>query len=173
MKFISDGEHYSLLIENGILKAQRRIWIATANVKDVHIPRGNRGSSPLLGHLERLQRNGVCIRLLHGARPSALFLNTLHLHSELHSGEGFEMQQCPRVHSKIIIVDNRFAYIGSANLTGAGMGARSEKRRNFETGFITEEPEKIAEIEEYFDRIWMGEYCLGCGRRNLCPLPFV
>jgi len=172
MRFISDSEHYSLLIENGILRAKRRIWIATANVKDVHVP-GKGRSSPLLSHLEQLQRNGVCIRLLHGGKPSALFLNTLHQHTDLHSGEGFEMQLCPRIHCKIIVVDNRMAYTGSANLTGAGLGARSVKRRNFETGFITEEPDIISLIEEYYDRIWMGEYCPECGRRRFCPSPFI
>lgn len=43
-----------------------------------------------------------------------------------------ERMLCPRVHFKCIIVDGVKAYFGSANLTGAGMGAKSEKKRNFE-----------------------------------------
>ncbi len=42
MRFIRDSEHYSLLIEEGVLRARERIWIATANVKDLHVP-GGRG----------------------------------------------------------------------------------------------------------------------------------
>jgi phosphatidylserine/phosphatidylglycerophosphate/cardiolipin synthase-like enzyme len=45
---------------------------------------------------------------------------------------------CPRVHLKSLIIDGRFAYVGSANLTGAGMGAKSDRRRNFESGIITD-----------------------------------
>ena len=43
--------------------------------------------------------------------------------------EGVERILCPRVHFKSVIVDGRFAYSGSANLTGAGMGAKSKEKR--------------------------------------------
>ncbi|HAM51641.1 MAG TPA: hypothetical protein DCP92_13510 [Nitrospiraceae bacterium] len=35
------------------------------------------------------------------------------------------------------MVDNTFAYSGSTNIIGTGMGAKSEHRKNFESGFIT------------------------------------
>jgi len=171
MKLIADREHYSYLVEQGILKAKYRIWIATANVKNLHVPGGRHGSVPLLNHFEKLQRNGVNIRILHGSAPSAPFLESLSVLKELRSGEGFEMQLCPRVHSKIIIVDYRMAYTGSANLTGAGIGAKSALKRNFEVGVLTENKEEIQKLEEYFDNIWMGLYCGVCGRRKICPAP--
>ncbi|MCD4708855.1 MAG: phospholipase D family protein [Candidatus Sabulitectum sp.] len=173
MKLITDRKHYSSIIEDGILKAKSRIWIATANVKDLHVPGGRRRSLPLLNHFEKLQRRGVNIRILHGAKPSAPFLNTLSELTELHQGDGFEMQLCPRVHSKIIIVDNRMAYTGSANLTGAGIGAKSDKKRNFECGIITNNHKEIQQLEEYFDSIWMGSFCEACGRRNICLNPVI
>ena len=70
-------------------------------------------------------------------------------------------------------MDNRMAYTGSANLTGAGIGAKSEKNRNFECGVITKDPHEIQELEEYFDGIWIGMFCGKCGRRNICPAPIV
>ena len=173
MRLITDGEHYQRIVIDGILKAVSRIWIATANVKDLHIIGGGRRSLPLLSHFEKLQRAGVSIRILHGAKPSAPFLNTLAGLPELHRGDGFEMQACPRVHSKIVIVDNCMAYTGSANLTGAGIGAKSDKRRNFECGLVTNDQEEIRFLEEYFDNIWMGLYCKECGRRKLCPQPVI
>ncbi len=171
MRFVTDREHFEMLVEEGILKAKFRIWIATANVKDLHIPGGGRRSLPLLHHFAKLQRTGVTIRILHGAKPSTPFRNTLAELSELHQGEGFEMQLCPRVHSKIIIVDNKFAYTGSANLTGAGIGAKSTRNRNFECGVITEKSDEIQLLEEYFDNIWMGSFCEKCGRRSVCSTP--
>lgn len=173
MKIVSNSEHFDLLITNGLLKAKSRIWIATANVKDLHIPGPGRRSTPLLDHLNRLQKKGVLVRILHGGKPGRLFLNTLNSNIELHNGDGFEMQHCPRVHSKIIIVDNSLAYTGSANLTGAGLGAKSKTRRNFESGVLFDDRESLQVLEEYFDRIWMGDHCRGCGRRKLCPSPFV
>ncbi len=173
MRFVKDGEHYKCVVTDGILKAKNRIWIATANVKDLHVIGGRRRSLPLLNHFEKLQRDGVSIRILHGAKPSAPFLNTLANLTELHRGDGFEMQVCPRLHSKIVIVDNYMAYTGSANLTGAGVGAKSDKRRNFECGLVTNDPEEIRYLEEYFDNIWMGLYCKECGRRKLCPHPVI
>lgn len=173
MRLITDRDHLKGVLEDGILKARQRVWIATANVKNLHMPGPGRRSIPLLHHLEKLQRNGVSIRLLHGTKPSGPFLNTLAELTELHQGDGFEMQLCPRVHSKIVIVDNLLAYTGSANLTGAGLGAKSEKKRNFECGVITDDPAEIQQLETYFDSIWMGSFCKVCGRREICPGPVV
>ena len=38
---------------------------------------------------------------------------------------GLERALCPRVHFKIIVFDCEMAYVGSANLTGAGIGMKS------------------------------------------------
>ncbi len=47
-------------------------------------------------------------------------------------------RRCPRLHAKAVIIDCRAMYLGSANLTGAGLGAKADKRRNFEMGIWTE-----------------------------------
>jgi phosphatidylserine/phosphatidylglycerophosphate/cardiolipin synthase-like enzyme len=75
---------------------------------------------------------------------------------------------CPRVHFKSIVVDGKFAYCGSANLTGAGIGAKSDSRRNFEAGFITEDKDLINAIMDQFDSIWMGSRCPTCHRKEFC-----
>ena len=80
----------------------------------------------------------------------------------------FRSLLCPRVHFKCVIVDGWFAYSGSANLTGAGMGAKSSKRRNFESGIITTDPEMIEAIMDQFDAVWMGRFCPDCQRKQFC-----
>ena len=80
---------------------------------------------------------------------------------------------CPRVHFKIIVIDAAFAYIGSANLTGAGMGMKSSVRRNFEAGIFTDEAALVEAAMEQFDSVWRGDHCKICGRREYCPDPIM
>ena len=63
-----------------------------------------------------------------------------------------EHQLCPRVHMKIIAIDSEIVYIGSANMTGAGMGMKSAANRNFEAGILTDEPGFIDSAMSHFDR---------------------
>ena len=49
-------------------------------------------------------------------------------------------------HFKEVLFDLKFAYIGSANLTGAGLGMKSGRNRNFEAGILTDDPELIKAV---------------------------
>lgn len=70
-----------------------------------------------------------------------------------------------------MVVDSRAAFIGSANLTGAGLGAKSPRKRNFEAGFLTDEPEHLEPLIAWIDSLYLGEPCQTCGRRAHCPDP--
>jgi phosphatidylserine/phosphatidylglycerophosphate/cardiolipin synthase-like enzyme len=72
--------------------------------------------------------------------------------------DGMERVLCPRVHFKIIIIDSTIAYVGSANLTGAGMGMKSPRKRNFEAGILTDDPEMLEASIEQFDNVWIGKF---------------
>ena len=85
--------------------------------------------------------------------------------------DGMERVLCPRVHFKLIIIDSTIAYVGSANLTGAGMGMKSPKKRNFEAGILTDDPEMLDAAIEQFDNVWIGKFCKDCGRREYCSDP--
>ena len=85
--------------------------------------------------------------------------------------DGMERVLCPRVHFKLIIIDSTIAYIGSANLTGAGMGMKSLRKRNFEAGILTDDPEMLEAAIEQFDNVWIGKFCKECGRREYCSDP--
>ena len=72
-----------------------------------------------------------------------------------------------------MIFDFKEAYIGSANLTGAGIGMKGQRTRNFEAGILTSGTDLIDAAAEHFDSVWRGSRCKDCGRRQFCPDPIV
>jgi phosphatidylserine/phosphatidylglycerophosphate/cardiolipin synthase-like enzyme len=75
------------------------------------------------------------------------------------------------LHTKTVIVDSQAMYLGSANFTGAGLGAKAEGRRNFEIGIWTESPSLIDGVLEQFNSLWEGRKCHACKRKDICPVP--
>ena len=71
----------------------------------------------------------------------------------------------------MLIFDCKEAYIGSANLTGAGIGMKAETIRNFEAGILTDDPEIVEQAMDQFDEVWIGKHCKSCKRRDFCPDP--
>ena len=84
-----------------------------------------------------------------------------------------ERALCPRVHFKMMIFDLDEVYIGSANLTGAGIGMKSAKTRNFEAGILTDEPSLLDSAIEHFDGVWAGFRCKDCSRKKFCSDPII
>ena len=78
---------------------------------------------------------------------------------------------CPRVHFKMLVFDGKEVYIGSANLTGAGLGMKGDGKRNFEAGILTDMPEIVEQAMTQFDEVWMGKHCRTCQRRDFCLDP--
>ena len=165
LDFIIDRDIYEKVICGQILKARKFLWIATSDLKDLHINKGGR-MVPFLEILSDLAKRHVEIRLLHAKEPGPAFRKDFDRYPNLISG--MERILCPRVHLKAVVIDGRFAYTGSANLTGAGMGAKSEHRRNFESGVITDDKAIVAKIMEQFDTIWSGVHCPPCQRKKFC-----
>lgn len=167
--FITNEQLYKQAIEP-VSRASSFVWIGTADIKDMHVH--HRGAVPsFLSVLNRLAKNKVAIRLLHAKEPGANFRKSFDKYPLLL--KNMEMQLCPRVHFKHIIIDGQFVYTGSANLTGAGLGIKSIHTRNFESGFVTTDPEIINAIMNQFDEVWMGKYCKDCKRIEFCNDPIV
>ena len=126
---------------------------------------------PFLEVLDGMLKRGVELRLIHAKEPGPNWRDDFDRYPDLWTG--MDRVLCPRVHFKCIIVDWHVAYFGSANLTGAGMGAKSEKKRNFENGVLTDDPALINPLVEQFDSVWRGAFCRECGRRDHCGDPVV
>lgn len=168
-KFISDEEHYDEVIER-IKSVKTHLWIGTADIKDLYIKDG-RTTKPLLQLLSELANAGVEIRLIHAKEPGKNFRTDFDKYPNLI--EGVERILCPRVHFKIIVFDLKTAYIGSANLTGAGLGMKGENTRNFEAGILTNEKTLLKSAMAEFDSVWRGDFCLKCRRKEFCPEPLI
>ncbi len=182
---------YREVVLEKMLGARESVDIATANVKAMFVegrsfqtePVPNRGSSkrnrfqtgavPFGSIVERfasLAARGVRLRLLHAETPSRPFRAAFDAEARLVRG-GLALRLCPRVHFKAVIVDGAWCYLGSANLTGAGLGAKGEHKRNFELGFATEDFEVIDRAQALFEAVWSGAECGPCKLRAQCPDP--
>lgn len=167
LTFISDSDHYSTLIDLA-MKAKRSLWIGTADIKDMYVLKG-KVEKPFLGVLSDLLGKSVEVRLIHAKEPGPNFREDFDRYPRL--AKLLERVMCPRVHFKMIIIDQTTCYIGSANLTGAGMGMKSAQRRNLEAGVLTDAPEIVTAAIEEFDKVWRGSACKKCQRKHLCPDP--
>lgn len=168
IELVADGDHLRRVVLDGILLARTSLEIATADLKATLVPTGSSGrAESIVRVLCALAGRGVEVRLLHGGEPSAPAMQ--HLARRLPAGMAF--RRCPRLHAKAVIVDCRAMYLGSANLTGAGLGAKGDRRRNFEWGVWTTRTSLIDAVLDRFNDLWEGRHCAECGRRQVCAAP--
>jgi phosphatidylserine/phosphatidylglycerophosphate/cardiolipin synthase-like enzyme len=152
-----------------LAQARESVWIATANVKAMFVDTGS-GFRSVLDLFDELRGRGVELRILHAELPSRPFRAAFDRKHALVRG-GLELKICPRVHFKAVIVDKAWVYLGSANLTGAGLGAKADGRRNFELGLCTEDFDTLDRVSALFEAIWSGAECASCRLRHICPDP--
>ncbi len=164
IRYIANSEHYNEVLAR-VAEVKHHLWIGTADIKDLYVKQGQK-TIPFLAIIDYLLKKGVDVRLIHAKEPGPAFKEDFDRYHSL--AKCLERVLCPRVHFKLLIFDLNVAYIGSANLTGAGIGMKSEGRRNFEAGILTDEPTLVDAAINHFDNVWMGKYCKVCGRKKYC-----
>ena len=165
--YISNSAHYKEVLSR-VQSVKHTLWIGTADIKDVYIEVGKE-KKPFLALIAQLIRRGVEVRLVHAKEPCPNFREDFDKYAVLY--DRLERVLCPRVHFKLIVFDCKEVYIGSANLTGAGIGLKGEDKRNFEAGILTDDQEIVEKAMNQFDEVWMGKFCKTCKRREFCPDP--
>jgi len=163
-RYICNEAHYKEVVSL-IPKVRKTLWIGTADIKDLYVMR-QQTAEPLLKVLAQLVQKGVEVRLIHAKEPGPAFRADFDRFPILY--DGMERVLCPRVHFKILVFDLQTAYIGSANLTGAGIGMKSDANRNFEAGILTNDAQLVDQAVQQFDEVWMGAFCKQCGRKAYC-----
>src|SRR5437016_11279198 len=167
-ELVVDAEHHRRVVIEGILRATVSLDIATADFKAMLVPTRRGGAAPSIVEVFRgLAARGVEIRLLHAGTPSAPALREL----KQTLPANLTIRRCPRLHSKAVIVDSQAMYLGSANLTGAGLGAKGDGKRNFEMGVWTRSSSLIDGVLEQFNALWEGDNCRTCRRKDICTVP--
>ena len=111
------------------------------------------------------------VRLVHAREPGPNFREDFDKYPVLY--DRLERVLCPRVHFKMLVFDGKEVYIGSANLTGAGIGMKTDNKRNFEAGILTDDTDIVEQAMNQFDEVWMGKFCKTCKRRDFCIDPIV
>ena len=169
LNYIPNSGHYNEVLSR-VIHVKQSLWIGTADIKDLYIEEKEK-AVPFLAVLAKLIKKGVAVRLIHAKEPGPAFREDFDKYPALY--DGLERILCPRVHFKMMVFDSKEAYIGSANLTGAGIGMKAEGTRNFEAGILTDDPEIVEQVMNQFDEVWMGKNCRTCKRRDFCPDPIL
>ena len=162
--YILDIAHYNEVLAR-VASVKHSLVIGTADIKDLYVKVGS-GSLPFLAVLDLLVRRGVDVRLLHAKEPGSNFRADFDKYPSLI--QRLQRKLCPRVHFKMMIFDCEVAYIGSANLTGAGIGMKSDDKRNFEAGILTDDLTLVDAAANHFNSVWSGEHCKDCRRKAYC-----
>ena len=169
LTYIANSNHYKEVISR-VQSVKHLLWIGTADIKDLYVEVGKEKKS-FLALIAQLIRRGVEVRLVHAKEPGPNFREDFDKYPVLY--DRLERVLCPRVHFKMLFFDCKEVYIGSANLTGAGIGMKTDNKRNFEAGILTDDLEIVEQAMNQFDEVWIGKLCKACKRREYCSDPII
>ncbi len=127
LSLLRGAELHQVVVRQRMAQARESVWVATANVKAMMVELDDGRFHPVADLFAALAKQGVEVRVLHAELPSRPFRTAFDKHSMLVRG-GMTLKLCPRVHFKAVLVDGAWLYLGSANLTGAGLGAKQRGR---------------------------------------------
>jgi len=166
LELLTNEQIYERIMRMDIPRAQHSVLIATALVKQTIVEMGQGEYAPFMKLADGLIARGIKIFLLLAGNPSRPFLSSLRTFRQ--SLRGLSIRICVRNHMKVVLVDGAKLYLGSANLTGAGMGHKDKNKRNFEFGFFTRDDRMIKRIGKIIEEIWERKYCGPCQVKRYC-----
>lgn len=172
-RLIANESHYQEVIQR-ICSAKSSIRIMTADFKRFKLrPTDNQGDryndgTPFIKYLMAKAVQGVSVQII-CSRPSSTFSEEWEeYYRQMMNPTLFEYKFCIRNHAKVAIIDDKLAYVGSANVTPSGLGQGVITPGNFEVGILTENPEIVSSVKDLFSMIWDGNRCTNCHRADKC-----
>lgn len=82
MELLLNEAIYQKVIVELLPQTRKFLWIVTADIKDLHVPKGRR-FGPLLEILSDLIEAGVSVRLMHAKEPGPRFRQDIDKHPNL------------------------------------------------------------------------------------------
>ncbi len=172
-QLIVNESHYDNVIQL-ICSAESSIRIMTANFKrfrlkptDIQGKNYNDGT-PFIKYLIDKAVDGVSVQIICSTPSESFSEEWEEYYHQMNEPELFEYWCCIRNHAKVVIIDNKYAYVGSANVTQAGLGQGLFSPGNFEAGILTENKEMVSEINDFFSTVWDENKCADCHRASKC-----
>lgn len=153
ISYIADDEHYTEVIRR-MTEVKHDLKIATANLKNnVQIESEDEVDSlrPCDFFLSLVER-GVHVQIV-CMKPFSFYWYAKEKCPELLEHPLFELRYNWHNHMKIFFFDNEIAYLGSANITGAAIGKRKIKTRNYEAGVLLKGPMMQVPMR-HFEKSW-------------------
>lgn len=173
VRLIVNNNHYDEVIRR-ICLAKSSIKILTGDFKRFRLrPSEEQGDhyndgTPFIKYLIEKAEQGTSVQIL-CSRPSKFFAEELEgYYQKMEKPDNFEYVFCIRNHAKVIIIDDEVAYVGSANVTPAGLGQGLISPGNFEAGILTNTPEIVSSVKDFFAMVWDADSCIGCHRADQC-----
>ena len=69
--FLSNRDIYTSVVCGIVPQAKERLWIATADIKDIYVDVGGRDMVPFLEVLDGKVKRGIEVRLIHAKDPDS------------------------------------------------------------------------------------------------------
>lgn len=165
-RLILNEEHYKEVIER-VCEAKSSIKIMTGDFKLFRVKTTSDQGTLFINYLINKAKSGVSVEII-VSDPSKNVEEVLNadFRQRRSTPYPFATKNCKRNHAKVVIIDDKIAYFGSANMTRAGLG--QHRPGNFEVGMLTKDTAIVSSLKENFTKIWDGDYCANCHRAIKC-----
>ena len=72
LELLEGAQLHTRVIQEAVLMAESYVWIATANLKDMHVPLTGKRYRPILEVFDKMAKKGVTFRIVHSDLPSSV-----------------------------------------------------------------------------------------------------
>lgn len=134
--------------------AKKRIWICSGWVRSGTLEhllesfRNKAGKTPEIKFIVRLDKK------------KDLEITDIENFLKLAESVKAQVRYLSSVHAKFNVVDDSYATVGSFNVTGGGYGTENKPGSNDEMGVEIQDPEKVEELAQEFEKLWEKSFSL-------------
>ena len=155
ISYVEDEEHYTLVFKL-MAEVKHSLKIASANLKNFSVNVESDGTNVTLRLCDfflSLVERGINVQIV-CMKPFGFYLYAKENCPQLLENPLFELRCNEHNHMKVFIFDDECVYVGSANITDAAIGKRTNGNRNHEAGMLLWGSNLIQYPLQHFDKVW-------------------